>query len=77
MAKKVILMKFLQEIRGYAHVTNRRPAPRPPTIFLMQLRERRAQELLSHRPQPVAITAAWQNGADVASPVQINHVNPV
>ena len=77
MAKKVILMKFLQELRGYALVTNRRPAARPPAIVLMQLRERRAQALLANRPQPVAIIAAWQNGADVASPVRINHVNPV
>ena len=77
MAKKVILMKFLQEIRGYAHVTNRRPAPRPPTIVLMQLRERRAQAVQANRPQPVAITTAWHNAAEVESPVRINHFNPV
>ena len=76
MAKKVILMKFLQEIRGYALVTNRRPAPRPPAIFLMQLRKHRAQARPSNRPQPVAITAAWQNGPDVALPVRINHLRP-
>lgn len=76
MAKKVILMKFLQEVRGYAQVTNRRPAPRPPAVYLMQLRERHAQAHLSKRPQRLAIATAWQNGTDVALPVRINHLKP-
>jgi hypothetical protein len=74
MAKKLILMKLLQEFRGYEQVTNRRPAPRPPALYLMQLRERRAQAQAPKR-QRVAITADWQqNTADVALPVRINHL---
>lgn len=76
MAKKVVLMKYLQEVSGYAQVTNRRPAPRPPVIYLMQLRERQAQTHLSKRPQRLSITTAWQNGSDVALPVRINHLTP-
>lgn len=73
MAKKVLLMKLLSEFRGYEQVTNRRPAPRPPALYLMQLREKLAQGHTPKRPQRVAITADWQNGAEVALPVRINH----
>jgi hypothetical protein len=74
MAKKVMLMKLLTESRGYAQVTNRRPEPRPPAIYLMQLRERLAQNHGPKRPQRVAITTIWQNGAEVALPIRINHL---
>jgi hypothetical protein len=76
MAKKVLLMKLVQEIRGYEQITNRRPAPRPPAILLMQLRERQSPGPLSKRPQRRAITAAWQDSAEVALPVRINHLKP-
>ena len=76
MAKKVILMRFLQEIRGHARLTNRRPVPPPPAMLLMQLRGHHAPDYVFQRPQPVAITPAWQNGADVALPVRINHLRP-
>jgi len=36
-------MKFLQEVRGHAQITNRRPAPRPSVLYLMQLRARNEQ----------------------------------
>ena len=73
MAKKLILMKLLQEYRGYEQVTNRRPAPRPPALYLMQLRERRAQAQAPKR-QRLAIATEWQqNGAESALPVRINH----
>ncbi len=76
MAKKFILTRFLQVIHGYAEVTNRRPAPRPPAIFLMQMRKQHTQTQLSSRPRPLAIATAWQNGPDVALPVPINHLEP-
>ena len=76
MAKKVQLMRMLQEIEGYNRITNRRPAPRPPVVYLLQMRERRPPTHLSKRPQRLAITAAWQNSADVALPVRINHAVP-
>ena len=76
MATKVLLMKMLQEIRGYQQTMDRRPAPRPPAFYLMQLRERRTPASLPKRPQRLAITADWQNSADVALPVRINHRKP-
>ena len=39
MAMKIKMLKLLTEYRGYAQVTNRRPMPRPPGLFLIQLRE--------------------------------------
>lgn len=74
MAKKVIFMKLLQEIRGHASVTNRRPTPATPTLYLMQLRRRNAYA--QGRPQPpqrLAITAQWQNPGEAPSPIKINH----
>ena len=71
MATKVRLMKLLQEIRGLADVTNRRPPPRSPGLFLIQLRSHlvhttqprqklivRAEDPLDHQavPHPVKIT---------------------
>lgn len=76
MAKKVLLMKLLQEIRGYDRITNRRPAPRPPAFYLLHLRARNPPTRLSPSPQRLAITADWQNSADVALPVRINHFEP-
>jgi hypothetical protein len=74
MAKKVILMKLLQELRGYANVTNRRPTPAAPTLYLMQLRRRNAHAY--NRPQPpqrLAITAHWQNPGEAPAPIKIHH----
>lgn len=73
MAKKILLMKLLQELRGYEQITNRRPAPRPPALYLMQLREKQAQANLPKRPQRRAIATDWQNGAEVPLPIRINH----
>ena len=76
MAKKFMLMRFLQEIQGYAEVTNRQPAPRSPAVFMMQLREQRTQPQQVSRRQPLAITTAWQNGPEVELPVRIHHLEP-
>jgi hypothetical protein len=77
MAKKVILMKLLQEIRGYANVTNRRPTPATPMLYLMQLRRRNAHAHTQVRvPQPLkrlAITANWQNPGEAPAPIKIHH----
>jgi hypothetical protein len=70
MANKASLIKMIETIRGYDTVTNRRPAPRPPVLYLMQLREQQ-------QPQPptqrVAISTDWQNGSDVPLPIKIRH----
>jgi len=73
MANKLLLMKMIEEIRGHAQITNRRPTPRPPVLYLMQLREQQHP----HAPkQRRAITTDWQNGAEAPLPIKIKHVKP-
>jgi len=73
MANKAMLMKLLQESRGYEQITNRRPTPRPIVLYLMQLRA----QAHAHAPkQQLTITTEWPDNANVPSPVKINHVQP-
>ena len=72
MATKIKLMRMLQEIRGHAQITNRRPAPRPPALYLMQLRERAAQ---SHRPRRrLAVATEFQESSNTPLPIKIHHI---
>jgi hypothetical protein len=71
MAAKVNMMKLLQEIRGFAAITNRRPPPRFPGLLLMQMRDRRAQDKLS--PRRLNITIDTQRGVEAPNPVRIHH----
>lgn len=69
MATKMKLLKMMQEVKGIAQITNRRPAPRPPLLYLMQLRTQEAQ---THTPRRrVAIEAA---ALTAPLPIKINHV---
>ncbi len=62
----------MQEVRAYAQVTNRRPAPRPSVLYLMQLRERAVQANTPKRRLTVATDA---KSADLTPlPIKINHV---
>ena len=70
MANKASVMKMVQVIRGYAEITNRRPAPRPPVLYLMALREQ--QPPYSSKPQ--RLTTVWQNGSEAPLPIKITHV---
>jgi hypothetical protein len=74
MANKAKLMKFLQEVRGYAQVTNRRPAPRPSVLYLMQLRGRNAQVATPRRR--LIVVAEKQESANTPLPIKITHVKP-
>jgi hypothetical protein len=67
MASRLNMMKLLQELRGLAAVTNRRPQPRLPGPLLLPVRFTRAAagptrtiriaiELLPEVPCPVKIT---------------------
>ena len=76
MAKKITLARFMQEIQGSPWVKSRRTSPRPSAIFLMRMREQRAQLQQAYRRQTVAITTTWQSGPDVALPIRINHLDP-
>ncbi len=72
MATKIKVLKLLQESTGYAQITNRRPAPRPPLLYLMQLRAQPAPaELPRHRLTVETDARAFANGPLT---IKINHV---
>jgi hypothetical protein len=72
MAMKIKLMRLLQEIRGHAQVTNRRPAPRQNTLYLIQLRERSAE---IHSPKRrLAVTTDSNESANHPLPIKIHHI---
>ena len=73
MATKVRIMKMLQEIRGLADVTNRRPPPRSPALFLIQLRSH-LQNTTQPRRKLIVCTEDPLEQHDVPSPVKITHV---
>ena len=72
MANKAKLMKFLQEVRGYAQITNRRPAPRPSVLYLMQLRGRNGSTSAPKR-RLIVVTETQEN-ADTPLPIKITHL---
>ena len=72
MATKIKLMRLLQEVHGHAQITNRRPAPRQTTLYLMQLRERSAEV---HSPKRrLAVTTDSNENANTPLPIKIHHV---
>jgi hypothetical protein len=66
------MMKLLQEIRGFAEITNRRPQLRSPGLFLMQLRSHLTHTTLPRRKRSVLID--MQDLADNPHPVKITHL---
>ena len=72
MAAKVKILKLLQEIRGFAEITNRRPQPRLPGFVLMQLRSHVAHTTLARRKRSITINS--QNLPDIPHPVKIIHL---
>ena len=69
MATKMKLIKMLQENKGLAQITNRRPAPRPPLLYLMQLRTQATQTNTPRKRlsvETVALNAPMQ--------IKINHI---
>ena len=72
MATKIKVLKMLQAVKGYAQISNRRPAPRPPLLYLMQLRSHPAPpDFPRHRLIVEADTKAFAKGP---LPIKINHV---
>ncbi len=69
MATKMKLLKMLQEVKGLAQITNRRPAPRPPLLYLMQLRSQEAQTYTPRRRLTIDAPAI-----PAPAPIKINHV---
>lgn len=72
MAAKIRMLKLLQEIRGFAEITKRRPTPRMPGLILMQMRSQVIQASLPKRKLSVQTDA--QSHPDIPHPVKINHV---
>ena len=71
MAVKMRMMKLLQELRGLAEVTHRRPPPRQPGLFLIQLRSHvQNRQLLNKK----VIAVEMLGRLDVPHPVKIRHV---
>jgi hypothetical protein len=70
-------MKLLQEMRGFAEVTNRLPQPRQPGLFLMKLRSHFGPSAVPKRKRVIAIQ--MQERLDLPHPVKITHVkgNPL
>jgi hypothetical protein len=65
------MMKLLQEIRGFADLSNRRPQSRAPGLFLMQLRSHLLRATLPRRAQNIRITDPGI--PEVPYPVKITH----
>jgi hypothetical protein len=72
MATKIKVLKLLQAVKGYAQISNRRPAPRPPLLYLMQLRAHPAPpDLPRHRLTIETDAKALAHGP---LPIKINHI---
>jgi len=74
MANKMKLLKMLQEVRGLAQITNRRPAPRPPMLYLMELRAQSTHEVSPRRRLAVETDVKGEGFAPL--PIKINHISP-
>jgi hypothetical protein len=66
------MLKLLQEIRGFADITSRRPQPRSPALVVAQIRSHIVQAALPKRRLNVKMDA--HDLPDVPHPVKINHV---
>jgi hypothetical protein len=71
MAVKVQLMKMLQEFRGLADITARRPAPKQPGLVLMQLRY---AQRASYHPCRKIISVSIPEPHEMPHPVKITHL---
>ena len=72
MAAKMNMSKLLQEIRGFAELSNRHPQPRSPGLWLTQIRSRRPQAALPKRKLSIRIET--QDLTNIPDRVKINHV---
>ena len=63
------VMKLLQEIRGLAQVTQRRPQTKSPGLFLLQLRSHVNEA--THRRQRLVIPVQMRELPDIPNPVKI------
>jgi len=74
MAAKLKMMRFLQEARALADMTNRRPVPRSPMLYLIQLRTHVHGITMPKRRLPVTGDASAES--NVPQPVAIHFKEP-
>ena len=74
MAAKVKMLTLLQEIRGFAQISNRRPPPQCSGLTLAQLRLQGKRAALRRRRLNIAIDPPTQ--PDIPLQVKIHHVRP-
>ena len=72
MATKIKVSKLLQEMRGFADIANRRPPPRTPGLFLMQMRSHALRTPQSRPKRTISIDV--QGCADIPASVKIRHL---
>ncbi len=66
------MLKLLQEMRGFASVTNRRPANRQAGLFAIQLRSHMLQATARREKRVLRVNI--QDLPDIPHPVKITHV---
>jgi hypothetical protein len=74
MAAKLKMMKFLQEARALADITNRRPLPRSPMLYLIQLRSQGHEITVPKRR--LVVSGDNSEAAQTPQPVTINFAKP-
>jgi hypothetical protein len=72
MATRINILKLMQEIHGFARITHRRPQPRPPGLFLMEIRAHGSSGALPKRKLNIEVYAP--EPSDLPHPVKINHI---
>ncbi len=75
MATRVKMLKLLQEMRGFAEVTNRRRVSRHPALLMMPLRSHRGKDASNARRKH-SIPINMQEPCDIPHPVKIVHLTP-
>ncbi len=72
MADKMKLMKLLQEIRGFAEMSQRRAPSKAPGLVLLQLRSQFNR--VPARPRKLRIPIQMRELPDIPKLVKINHI---
>ena len=74
MATRIKLMKLLQEMRGFSELGRRPSAPRPSSLYLLQLRSHMSETSRSKRR--LIVTVDLRDTQNIPHPVKINYVKP-
>jgi hypothetical protein len=74
MATKVNMLKMLQQARGMAEITNRRPQHRPLGPLMLEMRFSSSKAASARRKRIIRIK--MQSPLDIPHPVKIKHLDP-